>query len=438
MGRTRRELLRDSGLVLSLGLAGCQSSPSDDSATSEDGDRPAVVRAEPVASGFTAPLGVETVPGDDRRFVVDQRGVVDVFDGDGVRDRPYLDVRDRLVSLNPGYDERGLLGLAFHPEFDENGRLYARYSAPLGEEMPDGFDHTFVLSEFTADDSAARVDPGTERTLLEIPEPQSNHNGGALAFGPDGYLYVAVGDGGGGGDAGTGHADDWYDGTDGGNGQDVESNLLGSVLRIDVDQRGGDRPYGIPEDNPLVGSAGLDEHYAWGFRNPWRLSFDGTDLYVADVGQQDYEEVNRVVAGGNYGWNVREGTHCYGANSCPAETPDGTPLRDPVIEYSHGGDDPTGVAVIGGYRYRGDAMPSLRGTYVFGDYRLSGTLFVAQPTETGLWSVTTPTLDTTEGPVPSNALAFGRDRDGELYLCTTENSGPRGTTGRVYRLLGDA
>jgi len=196
--------------------------------------------------------------------------------------------------------------------------------------------------EFDACADGRRVRRDSERTVLEIPEPQGNHNAGDLAFGPDGHLYVAVGDGGSGGDRGRGHVEDWYDANEGGNGQDVTENLLGSVLRIDVDGRDDGKAYAIPEDNPLVGREGLDEHFAWGLRNPWRMSFDGKELYVADVGQFAREEVSLVTNGGNYGWNVREGIECFGADDCPDETPPdvrgGEPLVDPVVEYPHSGD----------------------------------------------------------------------------------------------------
>ncbi|MGM0592748.1 MAG: PQQ-dependent sugar dehydrogenase, partial [Halobacteriota archaeon] len=383
----RRAFLRASLGATAAGVAGClglggsgrtptgdqQSTRSPTTSTDQtDETEPdeLSLAVEPVVTGLTSPVDIAEPAGLDRRFVVDQIGVIHLHDEEGLRERPYLDLRERIVTPE-GADERGLLGLAFHPDFGENGRLYVRYSAPTRSSTPAGYDHTFVLSEFTAEDATSnQVDVGSERTVLEIPEPQSNHNAGSVVFGPDGYLYVGVGDGGGANDSSDGHVGDWYDGVRGGNGQDVTENLLGSILRIDVDDREGGRGYGIPDGNPLVGSDGLDEQYAWGFRNPWRFSFsDEGDLYVADVGQNEYEEVNLVEKGGNYGWNVKEGTHCFRADSCPSETPDGEALVDPIIEYPHdapGG--PTGIAVIGGYRYDGDAIPALAGSYVFADW----------------------------------------------------------------------
>ncbi|MFC6723251.1 PQQ-dependent sugar dehydrogenase, partial [Halobium palmae] len=244
------------------------------------------------------------------------------------------------------------------------------------------------------------------------------------------------GDGGGSADQGTGHVDDWYGAVDGGNGQDVTENLLGSVLRIDVDGEGTDgRAYAIPDDNPLVGRSGLDELYAWGFRNPWRISFDGEDLYVGDVGQSAYEEVDLVASGGNYGWNVKEGTHCFRADGCPDATPDdvrgGEPLTDPVIEYPHSGGEVSGISVIGGYVYRGDAIPELNGAYVFADLRAEGRLFVSPVSKGtgGLWP--TRLLDVAgDGGVVDRVLSFGRDADGELYVLGTGSDG-----GGVYRLV---
>ncbi|WP_435333804.1 PQQ-dependent sugar dehydrogenase [Haloarchaeobius sp. TZWWS8] len=395
----------------------------------------ATVTLEPVADGFTAPLGVEFAPGDDRPYVVDQTGTVAVVDGDETR--PFLDVRDRLVSLS-GYEERGLLGLAFHPGYADNGRLYVRYSAPRRDGTPSNYSHTFVLAEFTTDPEAdAPVSPETERTILEIPQPQSNHNAGALQFGPDGFLYVATGDGGGANDRGTGHVDDWYEAVPGGNGQDVTENLLGSILRIDVDRSADGKPYAVPDDNPLVGREGLDEQFAWGFRNPWRMSFHGDDLLVADVGQNRYEEVSLVRKGGNYGWNVREGAHCFGADDCPTETPSGSPLVDPVVEYPHERDgEELGIAVVGGYVYDGEGIPSLQGRYVFGDWRAGsgGRLYVADPRDEGRWPMSSIELADGGTTLPGLLLSFGRDHAGELYVGLTQSATLSGSTGAVYRL----
>jgi len=400
-------------------VAGC-SSPTETNTTGDGGATRTTtrttnrdgVRAETVASGFAAPLGV--IADGDALLVADQVGVVYRATGDGKQS--VLDLRDRIVPLS-GYEERGLLGIALRDD-----TLYVRYSAPRRAGTPENYDHTFVLSAFDRDGDG--FDPASERTILEIPEPQANHNAGDLAFGPDGYLYVGVGDGGGANDQGNGHVDDWYDANPGGNGQDVTENLLGSIVRIDVSTA----PYSVPDDNPLVGREGLDELYAWGLRNPWRFSFDEGDFYAADVGQSSWEEVNLVEKGGNYGWNVREGKHCFRQSSCPTETPDGAPLVDPVIEYPHSGRDVSGIAVIGGYVYRGTALDAWRGEYVFADWNPKGRVFVATP---GEWTTRPEPVD----GLGAHVLAFGRDSAGELLACTTERTTPSGETGRVVRFV---
>ena len=433
----RRDFLRAGAVAVGGALAGCS--------FLESNSQPAEsVGTEPVATGFTAPLGMETL-GEGQFLIADQTGQVYLVDADGQQSQPVLDLRDRMVTLNQGYDERGLLGIAVGPNFAERRRLFVRYSAPLRPGMPDEYSHTFVLSSFAVDEDL-QVDRSSERIVLEIAEPQSNHNAGSITFGPDGYLYVGVGDGGGGNDVGRGHVADWYDRNDGGNGQDVTENLLGSILRIDVSQGAGgnERAYGIPDDNPLVGREGLDEHYAWGFRNPWRFSFTDGRLFVADVGQNRFEEVSIVDRGGNYGWNVREGTHCFSTSnpgsppdSCPTETDDGTPLQGPIVEYPHQGDGVSGISVIGGYYYTGGIGP-LTDRYVFGDYQSEGTIFTASESDgDGLWNLSRVALQTASGEPPGpNLLAFGRDAGGQLYVLTTGSGGPEGASGAVHRLVG--
>jgi glucose/arabinose dehydrogenase len=401
-------------------LAGCLDFGLGSSGGNGD-DADAVVSLSTVADGFAAPVAVAFRPGDDRPYVVDQPGRAYRVDDDGATE--VADLRERMVSIGSGYTEQGFLGLAFHPDGD---RAYVRYSAPNRDGTPSEYSHTFVLDEVPVDaDGALAVDD--ERTLLEIPQPQGNHNAGDLAFGPDDHLYVAVGDGGGAGDTGAGHVQDWYDANGGGNGQDVTETLLGSILRIDPDGRTDEKPYGIPDDNPLVDDPGLPEQYAWGLRNPWRLSFDDGRLLVADVGQSRWEEVNVVERGGNYGWNVREGRHCYDAEDCPTETPAGELLRDPVLEYSHD----VGISIVGGHVYRGSDVPALQGRYVFGDWRQR--LFVADPTgET--W--TREDLGVApDGGFDRFVLAFGTDHDGELYVTTDGDSSPGGNAGRLSRFV---
>jgi glucose/arabinose dehydrogenase len=395
--------------------------------TGEDTTPPTAVDLEPVVEGLDSPVDVAFPQGAKRLYVATQPGEVLAYGSKGCH--LLLDLRDEVVVGT----EQGLLGIEPHPEFETNRRLFVRYSSPAHDGTPEEYSHTFVLSEFAVDDDGRRADEGSEQPILELPQPQDTHNAGDIAFGPDGYLYVTTGDGGGHVDADPGHAEDWYETNDGGNGQDVTENLLGSILRIDVDEGPEDQSYGIPPDNPLVGEAGRDEQYAWGFRNPWRLSFDGEDLFVADVGKWRIEEVNLVEKGGNYGWNVREGTECFDTDEptspredCPDSTPPdvrgGEPLLDPIIEYFHG-DDPervTGISVIGGVVYRGDAVAGLRGRYVFGDFQPNGRLFVATPPRlddaADGWEAAVLPLADGAAERLDRLLSLERGPGGELYV----------------------
>lgn len=408
---------------------------------------PLTVSLHSVADGLNSPVAL--VPVDDgsgRLFIVDRVGVVYILTSEGeLLPQPFLDVRDRMVELRERFDERGLLGLDFHPDFEENGRLFVYYSAPLRDDGPSGWDHTAHVSEFSvAPDNPERADPNSERILLMVDEPQFNHDGGQVVFGPDGYLYISLGDGGGANDSGTGHGLN-------GNGQDPTT-LLGSILRIDVD---GGIPYGIPADNPFVGDdSGAEEVFAYGLRNPWRISFDagaGHQLYVADVGQNLWEEVDIVTNGGNYGWNIREGTHCFdhhnpdvSAEECPDTGLMDEPLIGPIIEYGHpsqpGG---LGISVTGGFFYRGEDVTELEGMYVFGDWSTSfsmpdGRLMAAAPSGSagGLWTIQMVRITNTEDGLPhAFVLGFGQDLEHELYVLTNESTGPTGTTGVVWKIV---
>lgn len=430
--------------------------------TEENLQQGGTVRLELVAGGLIAPVALVQPPDDSGRlFVVDQTGVIRIIDKDGqLLDAPFLDVRDRMVPLKESYDERGLLGLAFHPQYRENGRFFVHYNRPLRDGGPAGWDDTVTISEFhvsTGDANAA--DPASEKVLLQVDKPQFNHNGGTVAFGPDGYLYISIGDGGGANDTGEGHVE-------GGNAQDTTS-LLGGILRIDVDHPGeGGAAYAIPADNPFAGgmpaggtpeanSAGAPELYAWGLRNPYRFSFDvGGDhaLFVADAGQNAYEEVNLVRSPGNYGWNIKEGTHCFSPQApddAPAECPStgrhGEPLIDPVIEYANiKHPQGLGTVVVGGYVYRGSAVPELAGHYIFGDWSTSfeaagGRLFMS-PVRNGqgggLWPMMEliPQIEGQDG-FPFYVLGFGQDQQGEVYVLLTPSQGPTGE-GAVYRIAG--
>jgi len=430
-------------LVLTVALVGGVA------AAQEDDERaiPAgpSVGIELVADGLVSPLSLVVPPdGTGRRFVVEQEGRVRIITPDGtLLAEPFLDVRDRMVSLSPLFDERGLLGLAFHPEFADNGRFFVYYSAPLRPGGADDFNHTSHLSEFLVSEDLNRADEDSERVLLQVDQPQPNHNAGDIHFGPDGYLYIALGDGGGANDTGFGHTPGL------GNGQDA-TNLLGSLLRIDVDGDGAD-PYAIPDDNPFIGTTARDEIFAYGLRNPYRFTFDGDDLYVADVGQNLFEEVNLVEAGGNYGWNIREGTHCFDPDA-PNEPPEtcadtgplfGDPLLDPIIEYGNARvlPDGVGVAVVGGRVYRGSALPQLHGRYVFGDWSTSftepdGTLLVARARPAGLWHLQELRVQgRPDGRLGHFVTGFGQDEQGEVYVLTSDTTGPTDHSGRVYRLV---
>lgn len=378
-----------------------------------------------VAEGFTSPVFLaEPEDGSQRLFVVDQTGVIWIISGGARLQRPFLDLRGRLVQLNSFYDERGLLGLAFHPDFAGNGRFYVSYSGHLRSGLsPDEWDHTTYISEFTVSaDHPGAADPDSERVLLAIDKPGYNKEAGHIAFGPDGYLYIATGD-------------SVRDPTaEAGRYAQDTSSLLGKILRIDVDgpaETG--QNYRIPPENPFAAGEGRPEIFAYGFRNPYRFSFEASEaghlrLFVADVGQATMEEVSLVEAGGNYGWPIREGTSCFNAQAwnqplanCPSAG-----LSDPIIAYAHKGDL---AAIIGGMVYRG------QDAYLFGDWgRGRAHLFVAYPPPFGggLWNVTEIPLDLPEAQL----LGLGQDNQGEIYLLTkAPGVGPSGDTGRVYKLI---
>lgn len=410
------------------------------------------IRLQRVADGLVAPMQL-TAPedGTGRRFVVDQIGVVRILTKAGrLLNEPFLDLRAEIVKLDDKYDERGLLGLAFHPRFAQNGRFFAYYSVPPQRGMPDSTDHANRLVEFrTSRSDPNRAEP-RGRVLMELPWPYSNHNGGTIAFGPDGYLYVAIGDGGNRDDQGRGHVPDWYAANVGGNGQDVEQNLLGSILRIDVDGSAPGKAYGIPADNPFVGKPGMDEIWAYGLRNPFRIAFDaqtGT-LFASDAGQELWEEINIIVRGGNYGWNVREGTHCFDAANpqhppydCPRAAPNGDPLIPPIAQYDHY----KGVVAVGGVSYRGRAATAFQGRYLFADWSHDhghprGTLFVASPPPAGkesMWNWQQLSVEVEGGGEFHEYIrSFGQDAELNAYVLTANVQGPHGRTGKVWKVVG--
>ena len=337
------------------------------------------IALDPVADGLQSPLYVTNAgDGSGRLFVLEQIGRVRIIrDGDLVPEA-FLDVSSLVIAGG----EQGLLGLAFHPDFGDNGKFYIDYTDRNGDT---------VVAEYTVHRANPdRANPSTARPLLRIDQPFGNHNGGGIAFGPDGYLYIATGDGGSGGDPM-------------GNGQNLQT-LLGKMLRIDVDTSSGTRPYGIPVDNPFVGRSDAHaEIWAYGLRNPWRFSFDDETLWIADVGQNELEEVNRAPAdasGLNYGWNVMEGDRCFETSDC-----DSSQLEQPVAVYDHG----LGCSVTGGYVYRGRAFQRMRGAYLFADY-CSGIVFGLNADRSGRQE---PVQLIESG---ASVSSFGLDERGEMYL----------------------
>jgi len=344
------------------------------------------VALETVATGLSSPVHVtHSGDGTGRLFVVQQSGrVIAIAEQGKGDDTTWLDITSRVRSGG----ERGLLSLAFHPSFASNGRLFVYYTRTGGD---------VIVSEFTVSGNPLSdpADAVSERILMTVPQPASNHNGGQVVFGPDGYLYISTGDGGGAGDT--------Y-----GNGQRKDT-LLSKILRIDVDS--GD-PYGIPADNPFVGDAEhRPETWAWGLRNAWRVSFDRDTglMWIADVGQNEWEEIHIGVAGGNYGWPEMEGNHCFQGSCDPS-------LYEAAIwEYSH----PPGVSITGGHVYRGCVMPDLQGIYFYSDYNYF---------DSPLWSLGWDGTSATAGPVNITGVgglisSFGEDEDGEIYVC--DHSGGR-------------
>lgn len=400
-------------------------------------DEGPTIGLELITDGLASPLVVqESTDNSGRLFVVDQSGQIYIVKDGSRLSAPFLDISGKIVPRATAQDERGLLGLAFHPDFASNGRFFLFYSGPLRSGGESGFDHTNYVAEYTVSPGADQADGGSEKILLEMDHPQSNHNAGMIAFGPDGYLYISVGDGGGANDTGNGHVE-------GGNGQDITQNLLGSILRIDVSPTTG---YGIPADNPFVNSDGLDEIFAFGFRNPYRFSFDPNgNVIVADAGQDLYEEIDLVEKGGNYGWNIKEGAHCFDPNnpgSAPSSCDDGdafgNSLKDPVIEFrnSKNFSDGLGNVSIGGYVYQGTAIPELSGKYIFGVLTQSdaadGAVFAADRTgSTWNYSKLEIGTGTNNNELNEYVLGFGQDNSGEVYVLT---NGESAASGKVYKI----
>ena len=411
------------------------------------------LRLKQIASGLTAPNWAISIPSDpEHLYVGDQDGKLWRINLTTHHKEVFLDFTDVLVPLGAfgsgSFDERGFLGFAFHPRYTENGLLYTCTSEPAGDSsdfstLPAGAtpNHRSVIREWRLNFIRSPLVVEEVRVLLTVDQPQFNHNAGALNFGPDGMLYVAFGDGGGADDrdgqnfAGSpiiGHGSD-------GNGQNP-GNPLGSLLRIDpAGNNSSNGKYGIPSDNPFADSdTALPETYAYGFRNPFRFSFDSQTgvLVLADVGQNDIEEVNLVQPGGNYGWGLKEGSFRFEPNGNePGFVTDGSvagDFIDPVIQYDHD----EGTAIIGGFVYRGNAIAALQGKYLFGDVAKTGQgdgrLFYSDGSAI-------LELDLTEQDQPGFwVLGFGQDGDGELYVLSNTTGTPFETTGAVYKIIPNA
>lgn len=330
---------------------------------------------------FAKPIAMVQAPGDDAWYVIEKAGLIWRQQGEG-----FVLFADLSGQVESGPGEAGLLGIAFHPRYADNHTLFLSYtvrSNPLRS----------VIARYTVDQDGLR--PASQRVLLQVEQPYSNHNSGQLAFGPDGYLYISLGDGGAAGDP---H----------GNGQNTQT-LLGSLLRIDVD---GGTPYAIPPDNPFIKRGGRPEIYAYGLRNPWGWGFDRQTgrLWLADVGQDAWEEVDIIQTGGNYGWNIKEGRHCYAQRPCKLPG-----LVEPVVEYSHR----LGCSITGGRVYRGKAVPELVGHFIYADY-CSGRVWA--------YGIDGKAPPRQIADLQINPSSFAEDRQGELYI--TDLSG-----GGIYQLL---
>ena len=395
------------------------------------------IELDTIATGLNSPNTLTTAgDGSGRLFVTEQSGQVRLIENGQLAATPFLDLSGRIIAQG----ERGLLGLAFHPGYDDPsspgfGTFYT-YTSEAAVGTPD-FDapggvtnHHSVIAEWRVDPSnPSLADPASRREIMRITQPQANHNAGALAFAPGtGLLHIALGDGGNANDQGPGHSPQ-------GNGQDT-TNVLGSFLRIDPlapsttpgspDPVSVNGQYRVPADNPFVGSAGVDEIFASGFRNPFRFSFDSLtgDLYAGDVGQNNIEEVDLVTKGGDYGWNLKEGSFLFDPTTggvAPDPSPDPN-LIDPILEYDHD----EGISVIGGFVYRGTAVPELDGRYIFGD--LNGRLFAGDLSSGAITEIRVGLDDRGLG---RSLIGFGEDEQHELYVLSTDFTPGGGIVQRI-------
>jgi len=443
----RRQFLALGTAAGLAGLSGCTFSRAVES-QQETGT---TVGLETVVEGLTLPTGMAFLP-DDSRLIAERAGELRRHTDSGLDETPFLALGDRLDGTE---GEKGLVGMALHPESDSNRRLFLRYSAPTTDP---NLSHTAVLSEFQVREDLTGVVTGSEERVLEVPQPGPVHNAGALTFDEDGHLYAALGDGRR-TDVGEENGLWWYQ--QGGAAQNPEANLRGGILRIDVDDSEGDRAYGIPPENPLVGRDGHDEFYAWGLRNPYRISTDQGRLFIGDVGEHIRESVYLGEKGANYGWPMIEGSSCGASTSightvsenplnalnpktwvaqvnrissvkiCPGTGATDGDITQPIAEYNRSG----ARAVTGGYVYRGDAVPDLSGAYLFGDYIPQAPIFALREPDSDdrPWPVTElEVADTESGRLNEFLVSFARDPAGEVYVLTTKS--PANGPGRVRRI----
>jgi glucose/arabinose dehydrogenase len=425
--KTARSLVLSAGLLLAAAPLNAQVSQGD-----------LTVKLTQVATGLVSPVKMVPVPDDSGRlFIVDQPGQIRIMQDGVVLPAPFLDLTGEVVVVNPGYDERGLLGIAFHPNFAQNGRFFVRYSRPRAGNPGDPClndvrgCHEEVLAEF----SVSRDDPNVANPagtiLFRVDKPQFNHNGGGIEFGPDGFLYFSLGDGGG---ANDGLADNPPSHGPFGNAQNINA-FLGKMLRIDVDHGA---PYTSPPDNPFVGADGLDEIWAYGLRHPYSFSFDSQtgEMWLPDVGQDHFEEVNVGHIGANYGWVIREGMHCFDPfnPTVPPADCDHAGMTEPLVEYDH----TVGLAVVAGFVYRGEKFPGLVGKFFFGDFSTSfgmpdGHLFYMDA-DGDRSQIFRPRLGAHNDPLGKYIKGFGHDNNGEIYVMTSTVLGPSGASGTIYRV----
>ncbi|GAA4306378.1 PQQ-dependent sugar dehydrogenase [Compostibacter hankyongensis] len=378
-----------------------------------DSDR-LVFRLEKVADGLDGPVALENAhDGSGRLFVGEQAGRIRIIRNRKVLNTPFLDIRASLVKMENKYMDVGLLGFAFHPDFRHNGRFFVHYSAPSGKK---GFDNKSIVAEFHVSAGDPDKAEPVGRIILEVDQPEENHNGGNIVFGPDGYLYMGFGDGGGQGDK---HGPT-------GNGQNLNQ-LLGKIIRIDVDHG---YPYRVPDDNPFLGKKARPEIWAYGMRMPWRISFDTKtgELFCGDVGQDTYEEVDIIRKGGNYGWHAMEGFHIYDTASYKK----GSRFLLPIAEYKH----TVGVSITGGYVYRGSRYPAMQGKYIFADWAFK--VFYLEKKD-NRWVMHNCRFEGKPDNVfPFRINSFGEDEGGEIYMVTQNEVGALSPTGVIYRVTATA